>query len=98
MSFFETPVGGTFFFIYDFFFCLVSTPAPTKDIKTLKDKHDEISSNDDKFKAKTNDEKHTTEVQEKMKRLNVTNDVKKDESDVIKQQSSTSGIGGKAVT
>jgi hypothetical protein len=48
-----------------------------------------MSSNDDKFKAKTNDEKPTTEVHEKMTRLDVTND----ESDAMKKPST--GTGGK---
>lgn len=53
-----------------------------------------MSSNDDKFSDKTNDEKLTTEVQEKMARLNV----KKDESDAMKKTSSSGAGGGKAVT
>lgn len=49
----------------------------------------EMSLNDDKFKAKTNDEKPPTEVHEKMARLNVN-----DESDSMKKASTGATSGG----
>lgn len=53
-----------------------------------------MSSNDDKFKAKTNDEKLVTEVQETMTRLEMTNDG----SEATKKTSTSGAGGGKAVT